>query len=1174
MHYCPINTHHDMFYRSHLPHRLSLILATASICSMLMGQGPSKRFAPGEAHPYWMGFDDGLAPADLQRALWSTLGWPASNGLRSLGRPFTDRIGQEHERYERLFNGIPVHGGAVVVHSEGGLVKAVNGTLMPIIGPARQGPAQVSPTAALEFAKRHVAAIEYMWESTEREAFLKRERHDDRATFLPEARMIWYPVKRGDVGGDLRLAYKLDVYARKPMSRQDVVVDAITGEVLASLERIHHLDEPGTAQTAYSGSRPIITYRPGTPADFELRDMSRGGGIHTYDCLNTADYDIAQVPTQTTNTWDFGDAVGNTILDAHWGTEMTYDFYLGHDWDSFDNAGSALLSYAHFNLVDFGYPNNNNAFWDGERMTYGDGDGTGFNPLTALDVVGHEITHGVTEHSAGLEYFSESGALNESFSDIFGSCVEHFARPEDFSWLLGSDMNLNGEAFRDMSDPNLFECPDTYHGDFWDDEFEEVHTNSGVQNFWFYLLCEGGTGVNDNGDTYAVQGIGMEDAAAIAFRNLSVYLGMNSDYAEARTYSIQAALDLFGECSDQVTAVTNAWHAVGVGEVFTDAVIAQFLPSTYYVCSLPAEVHFTDLSLNTTGYQWAFDDGGTSNEVSPTHTYTSAGTYTVSLIATGTSACNSSDTAWSMPIVVDDLPAMAPANCAPTATDPTGTGGIFGFSFAGYERTSDGALSGYEDLSCESNITVMEGLPYPLEVELETEGNVGLWVDLDGDASFSADELVYASGAAALTHEAEFIIPAGVLFDTRLRLRVVSDVLPITSPCALYNGQAEDYAVTVLDNNAAPIAAFAADATTVLPGTTVNFDDLSLNVPTNWSWDLPGGDITTSTSIAPQVTYGTLGVYDVRLIVSNAFGSDTLLMPGYITVVNSANMCGLSTVTSASGVIYDTGGAAGEYQDEEDCTILIAPPCAESLTLTFTAFSVEEGYDYLTVHDGFDESAPVIGIFTGYELPPPITASSGAIFLHWTSDYSVTGPGYIAEWEAITGSQDPVVAQASADNLAPAFAAPVQFTDNSSGSPTDRLWDFGDGATSGLPNPVHAYLMSGPKTVTLTVGNCGFMDVDTLQLVVGPGGIGMDEADLSGISVFPNPTDGRFIVRNDGEAAPLVISILDATGRAVSNARSVGKGDARFDISGLSDGVYLLRLRSGDQERHVRLTKQ
>ncbi len=1087
-------------------HRLFLLIATVNVCTMLMGQGPLKRFAAGETHPHWVGFEPGLAPAELPRTLASTLAWPASNGLRDQGRPISDRFGQVHDRYDRLFNGIPVHGAVVVIHNVNGQVKAVNGSLVPITGPKVQEPARLVPMAALENAKRHVGASAYMWESPEMEAFLQRERRDSQATFLPKALVIYYPVKRGDIGGELRLAYKLDIHARKPLSRQDVVVDAITGEILASLERIHHIDEPGTAQTAYSGNRPIMTYRAGTTSNYELRDMSRGSGIVTYDCFDTDDYANAQTPAQATNTWNYGNLQDNTILDAHWGTEKTYDFYLNNlNWDSYDNAGAELLSYVHFNLIDFGYSNNNNAFWDGSRMTYGDGDGITFNPLTALDVTGHEITHGVTEFSAALEYSDESGALNESFSDIFGACVEHYAKPEDFSWRLGNDMSVNGEAFRDMSDPNQFEDPDTYQGDHWDG-FGSVHTNSGVQNFWFYLLSDGGNGVNDNGDAYAVQGIGMDDAAAIAFRNLSVYLTVFSDYAEARTWSIQAALDLFGACSDQVVSVTNAWHAVGVGNPFDGAVTALFTPSSLYRCSVPADVSFSNSSTNASGYQWSFGDGGTSTLTSPTHTYTSPGTYVASLIVTGSSACNTSDTAWSMPIVVEDLLAMVPAACSPTAANPTSTGGIFRFEMAGLDRTSLGAMAGYEDMTCESDLSVTEGFSYPMEVQLSASGNVAMWIDLDNDGAFEANERVFASVAAAPFHQAEVIIPGGAVFDTRLRLRVVSDVATIASTCSITNGQAEDYAMLVGDNTAPPIADFTASATTVLPGTAVDFQDLSLNVPTGWAWFFPGADITTSTSNAPQVTYNTLGTYDVHLIASNAFGSDTLLIPGYIQVINSVDMCDVPTVLAESGIFYDPGGSTGAYSDSENCTLLIAPPCAETITVTFNSFATESCCDHLYIYDGINEQAPQIGYFSGSALPGAVTSTGGSLFVRWLTDNSVTAAGFAAEWDAVVGSQDTLTTIASVDNNTPAFGAPVQFTDNSVEAPYAWLWDFGDGATSVEQNPLYNYLSSGPKTVTLTATNCVSIDVDTLQLSVQPPpGISIVPSSLN--VVFPNCED-------------------------------------------------------------------
>jgi len=119
--------------------------------------------------------------------------------------------------------------------------------------------------------------------------------------------------------------------------------------------------------------------------------------------------------------------------------------------------------------------NNVNAFWDGYRMTYGDGDAT-YSPLTTVDITAHEITHGLTEFTAGLVYANESGALNEAFSDIFGIVVEFYAKPTDANWTIGEDI---GAAFRSIANPNLYQNPDTYYGDYWDPS-EEVHNNSTV----------------------------------------------------------------------------------------------------------------------------------------------------------------------------------------------------------------------------------------------------------------------------------------------------------------------------------------------------------------------------------------------------------------------------------------------------------------------------------------------------------------------------------------------------------------------------------------------------------------------------------------------------------------------------------------------------------------------
>ncbi len=177
----------------------------------------------------------------------------------------------------------------------------------------------------------------------------------------------------------------------------------------------------------------------------------------------------------------------------------------------------------------------------------------------------------MTEYTANLVYAYDPGALNESFSDIFGTAIEFYAQgPATSSW----DMGTANFVLRDMANPKSENQPDTYKGQNWESgSFDNggVHINSGVQNYWYYLLYEGGTGTNDNGDVYAVSQIGMDSAGAVAYINLAYYLTVNSQYSDARIGSILSAVDLYGTCAYQVEQVIKAWHAVGLGpDNFTD----------------------------------------------------------------------------------------------------------------------------------------------------------------------------------------------------------------------------------------------------------------------------------------------------------------------------------------------------------------------------------------------------------------------------------------------------------------------------------------------------------------------------------------------------------------------------------------------------------------------------
>ena len=264
-------------------------------------------------------------------------------------------------------------------------------------------------------------------------------------------------------------------------------------------------------------------------------------------------------------------------LDAHWGAARTIDYFsetFGRN--SFDDEGSLLTLYTNWKT---GYAN---AGWSSNNfIVLGDGDGYISSYRTYLNVIGHEFTHGLIDYEADLIYEGEAGALNESFADIFGTAIEFFAKPETADWNHGEEgylipynsTTLSGGFVRSLENPKLKGQPDTYGGDFWKnpllltDDYGGVHRNSGVQNYWFYLLTVGGQGTNDNGDSYIVNGIGIDKSSKITYRNLTEHLTNTSDFHAAYIGSIGATEDLISEgilTESDLYSVRQAWHAVGV----------------------------------------------------------------------------------------------------------------------------------------------------------------------------------------------------------------------------------------------------------------------------------------------------------------------------------------------------------------------------------------------------------------------------------------------------------------------------------------------------------------------------------------------------------------------------------------------------------------------------------
>jgi len=505
-----------------------------------------------------------------------------------------DNLGFTRQFYEQRYKGIKVHHGLYGVHSRDGKIEYIGGEYKKvknvIVVPS------LSEKQALQKALDYIHASKYKWENQNEEKFIKFFKSDSAATYYPKGELlICKDVLKTD--SIYRLSYVFDIFSESPFSHKRYYVDAITGDMLNMDDLIFDSNTTGTAATRYSGSQSITTdsYTNG----YRLRETRNGVRVETYNMNRTTNYvntDFSDNDNNWTATEYNNTNFDNAALDAHWGLEHVYDY-----WNtvmlrnSLDNQGVPLLNYVHANLVDMGYSSNDNAFWDGQRMTFGDGQYT-MNPVVALDIVAHETGHGIMTYTAGFGISGENGALNEGFSDIWGAVIENWVTPNNTNnWLIGEQIMKDGTYLRSLSNPKSKNNPDTYHGTYWDSN-GEVHKNSTVMSHWFYLLSQGGSGTNDLNNSYSVYGIGIDIAAKIVYQAQNVELRNypTAQYIDVMTQTIRAATDIYGVNSFEVMQVQNAWYAVGLGTLPTQISLSG--PSTlcttgtYTISNLPAGV--------------------------------------------------------------------------------------------------------------------------------------------------------------------------------------------------------------------------------------------------------------------------------------------------------------------------------------------------------------------------------------------------------------------------------------------------------------------------------------------------------------------------------------------------------------------------------------------------------
>ena len=477
-----------------------------------------------------------------------------------------DETGGDHIRMNQYYQGVKVFGGEAIIHMRAGAVREVTDALVrgiklnptPTIG-ASEALAAAHQSLAPKGAYANIPRVALVFAKVEREV----------------------PVRSMILGGErtrtvsrMALVYHIHTELEngaQETSHTDYFVDAHSGEILESWSTLHTTGVNGTGNSQYSGTVSLQTNSAGT--GYELYDTTRGSGVRTYN-LNHATTGTGTLYADADNTWGDGAnyvegssttaANGQTAgVDAHYGVGVTWDMYKNvFGRNGIDNAGTATYSRVHYsNSYD-------NAFWSDSCfcMTYGDGNS--FLTLTSMDVAGHEMTHGVTSREANLTYRGESGGLNESMSDIFGTMAEFYRGSTGTTipatggnWTIGEQ--LRATPLRYMYKPSL----DGASPDAWSKTLRnlDVHYSSGPMNRCFYFLSQG-TGTGNYASSYlpgGMTGIGNDKAAKIVYTALRDYMTSSTNYAGAKTACLSAATALgYASGSTEYTAVVNAFKAI------------------------------------------------------------------------------------------------------------------------------------------------------------------------------------------------------------------------------------------------------------------------------------------------------------------------------------------------------------------------------------------------------------------------------------------------------------------------------------------------------------------------------------------------------------------------------------------------------------------------------------
>jgi bacillolysin len=478
----------------------------------------------------------------------------------------SDELGMTHVKLRQMKEGVPVYGAEVMIHGRNNTFDFLNGNYFPSIDEVNTKPS-VDQSVSKNIVENDIKSVTTY--SNEVKMLFKGLKEN--------SELIVYPFE-----GAFHLAYHVTKY-KNIIDRWEYFIDAHTGEIIHKFQSIckfhNHtkteqcniveeeiLDGKAIANSLdlLNVTRLINTYQVGTK--YYMIDGSRDifkttpanmpndpdGVIWTIDAFNTSPekdnfkYDHV---TSTNNIWS-----SRTAVSSHYNGGIAYEYFRNvHGRKSINGQGGNIISL--INVADDDGSSMGNAFWNGQAMFYGNGDGA-FQPLArGLDVAGHEMSHGVIQSTANLEYQGESGALNESFADVFGVLIDR----DD--WKIGEDVvkaaAFPSGALRSMDNPHNGAASNDFNKGWQPRHYSErykgsednggVHINSGIPNWAFFKFATS---------------VGKDKAEKVYFRALTTYLTKSSNFTDCRVAVIKAATDLY--TATEVNAAKKAFDEVGI----------------------------------------------------------------------------------------------------------------------------------------------------------------------------------------------------------------------------------------------------------------------------------------------------------------------------------------------------------------------------------------------------------------------------------------------------------------------------------------------------------------------------------------------------------------------------------------------------------------------------------